>query len=60
MISTLLIFKSDSHFPLAWSILIAGIIQLFLLLINANIFKSLFQFSLKKIIRLSSILRTFF
>ena len=31
MIGTLLIFKSESHFPLAWSILIAGIIQLFLL-----------------------------
>ena len=60
MISTLLIFKSKSHFPLAWSILIAGIIQLFLLLINANFFKSLFQFGLKKLSLLSSILRTFF
>ena len=60
MIGTLLIFKSESHFPLAWSILIAGIIQLFLLLINANFFKSLFQFSLKKLSLLSSILRTFF
>ena len=60
MIGTLLIFKSDSHFPLAWSILIAGIIQLFLLLINANFFKSLFQFGLKKLSLLGSILRTFF
>ena len=60
MIGALLIFKSDSHFPLAWSILIAGIIQLFLLLINANFFKSLFQFGLKKLSLLSSILRTFF
>ena len=60
MIGTLLIFKSESHFPLAWSILIAGIIQLFLLLINANFFKSLFQFGLKKLSLLSSILRTFF
>ena len=60
MIGTLLIFKSESHFPLAWSILIAGIIQLFLLMINANFFKSLFQFGLKKLSLLSSILRTFF
>jgi len=60
MISILLIFKSDSHFPLAWSILTAGIIQLFLLLINANIFKSLFRLSFKKIILLSSVLRIFF
>ena len=60
MIVTLLIFKSESHFPLAWSILIAGIIQLFLLLINANFFKSLFQFGLKKLSLLGSILRTFF
>jgi len=60
MIGTLLIFKSESHFPLAWSILIAGIIQLFLLLINVNFFKSLFQFGLKKLSLLSSILRTFF
>ena len=60
MIGTLLIFKSDSHFPLAWSILIAGIIQLFLLLINANFFKSLFQFGFKKLLLLSSVLRTFF
>ena len=60
MIGTLLIFKSESHFPLAWSILIAGIIQLFLLLINANFFKSLFHFGLKKLSLLSSILRTFF
>ena len=60
MISTLLMYKSDSHFPLAWSILIAGIIQLFLLMINANFFKSLFQFGLKKLSLLSSILRTFF
>ena len=60
MIGTLLIFKSESHFPLAWSILIAGIIQLFLLLINANFFKSLFQFGLKKLSLLGSILRTFF
>ena len=60
MIGTLLIFKSESHFPLAWSILIAGIIQLFLLLINANFFKSLFQFGLKKLSLLNSILRTFF
>ena len=60
MIGTLLIFKSDSHFPLAWSILIAGIIQLFLLLINTNFFKSLFQFGFKKLFLLSSVLRTFF
>ena len=60
MIGTLLIFKSDSHFPLAWSILIAGIIQLFLLLINANFFKSLFQFSFKKLLLLSSVLKKFF
>ena len=60
MIGTLLIYKSESHFPLAWSILIAGIIQLFLLLINANFFKSLFQFGLQKLSLLSSILRTFF
>ena len=60
MIGTLLIFKSESHFPLAWSILIAGIIQLFLLLINANFFKLLFQFSFKKLLLLSSVLRTFF
>ena len=60
MIGTLLIFKSDSYFPLAWSILIAGIIQLFLLLINANFFKSLFQFSFKKLLLLSSVLKKFF
>ena len=60
MIGTLLIFKSESHFPLAWSILIAGIIQLLLLLINANFFKLLFQFSLKKLLLLRSVLRTFF
>jgi putative peptidoglycan lipid II flippase len=60
MIGTLLIFKSESHFPLAWSILIAGIIQLFLLLINANFFKLLFQFGYKKLLLLSSVLRTFF
>ena len=60
MIVTLLIFKSDSHFPLAWSILIAGIIQLFLLLINGSIFKSLFQFGYKNFLHLSSVLKIFF
>ena len=60
MIGTLLIFKSDSHFPLAWSILIAGIIQLSLLLINANLFKLLFNFGFKKVLLLSTVLKTFF
>lgn len=60
MIVTLLLFKSNSHFPLAWSILIAGLIQLFLLIVNIEFLKSLYQFSYKSFLILNSILKTFF
>lgn len=59
MIITLLIFQHDSYFPLAWTILISGIIQLFLLIINANFYNSLLKFSFKNILFLSSILKSF-
>src|SRR5210317_63235 len=60
MIVTLLLFKSNSHFPLAWSILIAGLVQLFLLIVNIEFLKSLYQFSYKSFLILNSILKTFF
>ena len=60
MIVTLLIFKSNSHFPLAWTILIAGIIQLFLLLVNIEFLKSLYQFSFRTFLILNSVLKIFF
>lgn len=59
MIGTLLIFKSDSHVPLAWSILIAGIVQLLLLLINSSNLIHLSKFTLKSFIWFSSTIITF-
>ena len=37
MILTLLMFKSESYIPLAWSMIIAGLIQLLLLFINISV-----------------------
>lgn len=47
MILTLLTFKDNSHFQLAWSILFAGSIQIILLLINFKLLKLTFVFSFR-------------
>ena len=60
MIITLLVFKSESYFPLAWSMVIAGIIQLLLLLINISSLKIFFKFGLKSFIQLYPKLLIFF
>ncbi len=45
MIITLIVYEDNSHVPLAWSILLSGCIQLFLLLINFKILKITFNFT---------------
>ncbi len=60
MISTLVIFKSDSHFALAWSMIVAGFTQLILLLVNMGAIKIFWSTGLKSINELSGQLKKFF
>ena len=60
MILTLLIFKDHSHIQLAWAILLAGIIQLILLLINFKILKISFRFTFSLSQSLVKIIKIFF
>ncbi len=60
MISTLVIFKSDSHFALAWSMIVAGFTQLILLLVNIGAIKIFWSTGLKSIKELSGQLKKFF
>ena len=60
MISTLVIFKSDSHFALAWSMIVAGFTQLILLLVNIGAIKIFWSTGLKSINELSGQLKKFF
>ena len=46
MIASLLIYKSDSYIPLAWSMIVAGLIQLTLLFINLSFLKIIWELSL--------------
>ena len=46
MIVSLLIYKSDSYIPLAWSMIVAGLIQLTLLFINLSFLKIIWKLSL--------------
>ena len=50
MILALFLFKSDAHFALAWSLIIAGIIQLLLLFINLRSLNLIFKLSINGII----------
>jgi len=52
MIIAILVFKTNAHLPLAWSMIIAGVIQVSLLLINLSyikIFFNLTRFGIKKL-----------
>jgi len=60
MIVTLVLFKSNSHFALAWSMIIAGFTQLILLFINLGTIKIFWGIGLKSIIVLSKELKKFF
>ncbi|MAV83019.1 MAG: murein biosynthesis integral membrane protein MurJ [Pelagibacteraceae bacterium] len=60
MIITLLIFKENSHFELAWCILISGLIQLILVFINIKILKLTFVFSFSISEKLIISLKKFF
>ena len=60
MIVTLVSFKSNSHFPLAWSMIIAGFTQLILLFINLGTIKIFWGIGLKSIKVLSRELKKFF
>ncbi len=60
MIVTLVSYKSDSHFPLAWSMIIAGFTQLILLFINLGTIKIFWGIGLKSIKILSRELKKFF
>ena len=60
MIVTLVSFKSNSHFALAWSMIIAGFTQLILLFINLGTIKIFWGIGLKSIKVLSSELKKFF
>ena len=53
MITTILIFKNESHYPLVWSMIVSGVIQLSLLFINLVYLKIFFKFSLLGITILS-------
>ena len=50
MILTLFVFKSEAHFALAWSLIIAGIIQLLLLFINLRSLNLIWKLSINGII----------
>ncbi len=60
MIVTLVSFKSNSHFALAWSMIIAGFTQLILLFINLGTIKIFWGFGLKSIKVMSKELKKFF
>ena len=60
MIVTLVSYKSNSHFPLAWSMIIAGFTQLILLFINLGTIKIFWGIGLKSIKILSKELKKFF
>ena len=60
MIVTLVSFKSNSHFALAWSMIIAGFTQLILLFINLGTIKIFWCIGLKSIKVLSRELKKFF
>ena len=60
MIIALVSFKSNSHFALAWSMIIAGFTQLILLLINLGTVKIFWSIGLKSINVLSKELKKFF
>ena len=60
MIVTLVLFKSNSHFALAWSMIIAGFTQLILLFINLGTIKIFWGIGLKSIKVLSRELKKFF
>ena len=60
MIVTLVSFKSNSHFALAWSMIIAGFTQLILLFINLGTIKIYWGIGLKSIKVLSRELKKFF
>ena len=60
MIVTLVSFKSNSHFALAWSMIIAGFTQLILLFINLGTIKIFWVIGLKSIKVLSRELKKFF
>jgi putative peptidoglycan lipid II flippase len=60
MIVSLIIFKSESHFALAWSMIVAGFTQLILLLVNIGAIKIFWSTGLKSINELSSQLKKFF
>tara|TARA_B100001059_G_scaffold148965_1_gene148806 strand:- start:5 stop:1021 length:1017 start_codon:yes stop_codon:yes gene_type:complete len=48
MIVSLLIYKSDSYIPLAWSMILAGLVQLTLLFINLSFLKIIWKFSFNR------------
>ena len=60
MIVSLVSFKSNSHFALAWSMIIAGFTQLILLFINLGTIKIFWGIGLKSIKVLSKELKKFF
>ncbi len=60
MIVSLIIFKSESHFALAWSMIVAGFTQLILLFINISAIKIFWSTGLKSITELSGQLKKFF
>jgi len=60
MVSALILFKSDSHLALAWSMIIAGVIQLFLLLININIIKGFSKITINSFLLLNKKIKIFF
>ncbi len=60
MILALVLFKSNSHFALAWAMIIAGFTQLILLFINLVAIKIFWSIGLKSIKKLSNPLKKFF
>ena len=60
MVSALILFKSNSHLALAWSMIIAGVIQLFLLLININIIKGFSKITINSFVLLNKKIVIFF
>ena len=60
MIIALIIFESDSHIPLAWSMIVAGLTQLILLFINLGTIKIFWNIGIKSISSLSIQLKKFF
>ena len=60
MIVSLLIYKSDSYIPLAWSMIAAGLIQLTLLFINLSFLKIIWKLSLNSFSKILPKLVIFF